>query len=85
MTQDTGECPYRRLYIDISAWITDAKILSVFERTGHHGQYEGHKGSLLVPLATSVVTAASMLLECAINSHDECWPCLHLTNILLLG
>ena len=72
MTQDTGECPYRRLYIDISAWITDAKILSVFERTGHHGQYEGHKGSLLIPLATSVVTAASMLLECAINSHDEC-------------
>ena len=49
MTQDTGECPYRRLYIDISAWITDAKILSVFERTGHHGQYEGHKGSLLIP------------------------------------
>ena len=44
MTQDTGECPYRRLYIDISAWIADAKILSVFERTGHHGQYEGHKG-----------------------------------------
>ena len=85
MTQDTGECPYRRLYIDISAWITDAKILSVFERAGHHGQYEGHKGSLLIPLATSVVTAASMLLECAINSHDECWQCLHLTNILLLG
>ena len=26
-----------------------------------------------------------MLLECAINSHDECWQCLHLTNILLLG
>ena len=45
MTQDTDECPYRQLYIDISAWITDAKILSVFERTGHHGQYEGHKGS----------------------------------------
>ena len=25
-----------------------------------------------------------MLPECAINSHDECWQCLHLTNILLL-
>ena len=61
MTQDTDECPYRRLYTDISAWITDAKILSVFERTGHHGQYGGHKGSLLIPLATSVVTAASIL------------------------
>ena len=45
MTQDTDECPNRQLYTDISAWITDAKILSVFERTGHHGQYEGHKGS----------------------------------------
>ena len=33
MTQDTDECPNRQLYIDISAWITDAKILSVFERT----------------------------------------------------
>ena len=44
MTQDTDECPNRQLYTDISAWITDAKILSVFERTGHHGQYEGHKG-----------------------------------------
>ena len=85
MTQDTGECPYRRLYIDISAWITNAKILSVFERTGHHGQYGGHKGSLLISLATSVVTAASILSECAIYSHDECWQCLHLTNILLLG
>ena len=39
----------------------------------------------LIPLATSVVTVASMLLECAINSNDECWQCLHLTNILLLG
>ena len=86
MTQDTtGECPYRRLYIGIPAWITDANILSVFERTGHHGQYGGHKGSLLIPLATSVVTAASILPECAINSHDECWQCLHSTNILLLG
>ena len=45
MTQDTDECPNRQLYIDISAWITDAKILSVFERTGPHGQYEGRKGS----------------------------------------
>ena len=26
-----------------------------------------------------------MLLECASNSHDGCWQCLHLTNILLLG
>ena len=39
----------------------------------------------MIPLATPVVTAASMLLECAINSHDGCWQCLHLTNILLLG
>ena len=39
----------------------------------------------LIPLATSVVTAASMLLECVINCNDECWQCLHLTNILLLG
>ena len=39
----------------------------------------------LIPLATSIVTAASMLLECAINSHGECWRCLPLTNILLLG
>ena len=86
MTQDTGECPYRQLYIDISAWITDAKILSVFEQTGHHGQYGGHKGSLLIPLATFVVTAASIILpECAINSHDECWQCLHVTNIFLRG
>ena len=23
----------------------DYKIVSVFARTGHHGQYEGHKGS----------------------------------------
>ena len=37
------------------------------------------------PFGDIVVTAASMLLECAINSHDECWQCLHLTNILLLG
>ena len=44
MTQDTDKCPNRQLYTDISAWITDAKILSVFARTGHHGQYEGHKG-----------------------------------------
>ena len=27
---------------------------------------------------------SQMLLECATNSHDECWQCLHLTNILLL-
>ena len=39
----------------------------------------------LIPLATSVVTAASMLFEYAINSHDECWRCFPLTNILLLG
>ena len=45
MTHDTDECPNRQLYIDISAWVTDAKIVSVFERTDHHGQYEGHKGS----------------------------------------
>ena len=46
MTQDTDKCPNRQLYTDISAaWITDAKGLSVLERTGHHGQYEGHKGS----------------------------------------
>ena len=45
MTQDTDKCPNRQLYTDISAWVTDAKGLSVFERTGHHGQYEGHKGS----------------------------------------
>ena len=38
----------------------------------------------MIPLATSVVTAASMLLGCTINSHGECWQCLHLTNILLL-
>ena len=43
--QDTDKCPNRQLYTDISAWITDAKILSVFARTGHHDQYEGHKGS----------------------------------------
>ena len=42
-------------------------------------------GFVLIPLATSVVTAVNMLLECVINSHDECWQCLHLTNILLLG
>ena len=70
MPQDTDRCQGRQLYTDISAaWITDAKGLSVFERTGHHGQYEGHKGSF----AKSVVTAASMLHECAIISHDECW------------
>ena len=45
MTQDTDECPNRQLYPDISAWITDAKFLSVSERTGCHGQYKGHKGS----------------------------------------
>ena len=45
MTQDTDKCQSRQLFTDISAWITDAKGLSVFERTGHHGQYEGHKGS----------------------------------------
>ena len=45
MTQDTDECPNRQLYIDISAWVTDAKIVSVFERTDHHGRYGGHKGS----------------------------------------
>ena len=45
MTQDTDKCPNRQLYTDILAWITDAKILSAFSRTGHHGQYEGHKGS----------------------------------------
>ena len=44
MPQDTDKCQDCQLYIDISAWITDAKGLSVFERTGHHGQYEGHKG-----------------------------------------
>ena len=46
MTQDTDKCQDRQLYTDTSAWITDGKILSVFERTVHHGQYEGHKGSL---------------------------------------
>ena len=45
MTQDTDGCSNRQLHTDISAWITDAKILSVFERTGHHDQYEGRKGS----------------------------------------
>ena len=45
MTQDTDRYPNRQLYTDISAWITDAKISFVFARTGHHGQYEGHKGS----------------------------------------
>ena len=45
MTQGTDKCPNRPLYTDISAWIADAKGLSVFERAGHHGQYEGHKGS----------------------------------------
>ena len=45
MTQDTDKCQDRQLYTDISAWIADAKILFVFERTGQHGQYEGHKGS----------------------------------------
>ena len=45
MTQDTVRCPSRQLYTDISAWINDAKILSAFAWTGHHGQYEGHKGS----------------------------------------
>ena len=43
------------------------------------------KEFVLVSLATSVVTAASMLLECAINSRDECWQCLHPANILPLG
>ena len=43
------------------------------------------KEFVLVPLATSAVTAASMLLECATNSHDECWQCLHSSNILPLG
>ena len=45
MTQDTDKCPNRQLYTDISAWITDAKILSVLAGTGHHGQYEEYKGS----------------------------------------
>ena len=45
MTQDTDKCPNRQLYTDISAWITDAKILSAFAWTGHHGQHEGYKGS----------------------------------------
>ena len=45
MIQDTDKCQDRQLYTDISAWITDAKGLSVFEWTGHHGPYEGHKGS----------------------------------------
>ena len=35
-------------------------------------------------LVRSVVTAASMLHECAINSHDECWKCCYFTIILLL-
>ena len=48
MTQDTDKCQDHQLYTDISAWITDAKGLSVFERTGHHGQYEGRKGSIIV-------------------------------------
>ena len=26
-----------------------------------------------------------MLLECAIDSHDGFWQCLHLTDIVLLG
>ena len=46
MAQDTDKCPNRQFYTDISAWITDTKMfLSAFARTGHHGQYEGHKGS----------------------------------------
>ena len=45
MTQDTDNYPNRQLYTDIIAWITDAKVFSVFARMGHHGQYEGHKGS----------------------------------------
>ena len=84
MTQDTDKCPNRELYTDISAWITDAKILSAFARTGHHASTRSMR-IVLIPLATSGVTAASMLLECAINSHDECWQCLYLTSILLLG
>ena len=44
MTQDTDKGQGRQLFTDISAWITDGKILFVFARTGHHGQYEGHKG-----------------------------------------
>ena len=44
MTQDTDKCQNRQLYTNISAWNTDEKGLSVFERTGHHDQYEGHKG-----------------------------------------
>ena len=41
MTQDTDKCPNRQLYTDISAWTTDAKVMSVFKQAGHHGQYEG--------------------------------------------
>ena len=33
MTQDTDKCPNRQLYTDISAWITDAKVLSAFAWT----------------------------------------------------
>ena len=46
MTQDTDKCQDRQLYTDISAWITDTKGLSMFDRTGHYGQYEGHKSWL---------------------------------------
>ena len=43
MTQDTDKCQGRQLFTDTLGWITDAKGLSVFERTGHHGKYERHK------------------------------------------
>ena len=45
MAQDTDKCQNRQSYTNILAWITDANGLSVLERTGHHSQYEGHKGS----------------------------------------
>ena len=40
---------------------------------------------LFLPLAKSVVTAASMLNECAINSRNESRKSCQLTKILLLG
>ena len=45
MTQDTDKYQDRQLYTDILTSMDYlCEGLSVFERTGHHGQYEGHKG-----------------------------------------
>ena len=70
---------------DIAVWITDGENCPCLSGRVIMDSTRSIRVFLFIPLAKSVATPVSMLNECAINSHDECWKCCHLSNILLLG